>query len=192
MRLRSVETGEALRCFEHPWYQYPYQVALSPDGRHALADDLLVIEPTNFGGLARFVGRLLLIDIEGEQLLRAIGNHDQRVRSFAFSPDARNVLTGGNDSQMVLWNTNDGQHIREFKGHTKAVSCLAFAPNGRSALSGCDDNVVRFWSVETGRRLRRFEGHSKAVRCLAYSPDGLRALSGSEDGSLCLWRVPEE
>jgi WD40 repeat protein len=44
--------------------------------------------------------------------------HIDRVNSVAISPNGRQVLTGGNDNVVRLWDVATGQELRCFVGHT--------------------------------------------------------------------------
>ena len=109
------------------------------------------------------------------------------IDSVALSPNARFVLTGGDDGTVRLWDVATGKQIRSFKGHKSRVNSVAFSPDGRTALTGSYDNSARLWDVDSGRQLRAFTGHTNYVLSVAFSPDGRSALTGSEDGTARLW-----
>ena len=62
-----------------------------------------------------------------------------------FSPDGKQVLTGGTDNSLQLWDTADGSHPRiTLTRHANAVNSVMFNPAGQSLLSASDDGTVRF------------------------------------------------
>jgi small GTP-binding protein len=110
-----------------------------------------------------------------------------RMATYAFSPDGKHALSGGYDNALRLWSLNWGQCLRVFKGHTDVVWCVAWSPDQRRVLSGSDDNTLRLWDVETGRYLRSLKGHTGGLNCVVWSVDQRHALSGADDSTVRLW-----
>ena len=67
--------------------------------------------------------------------------------SLAFSPDARLLAAGWDDTVVRVWDSRDGRLLRELRGHGGAVRCLAWSPDGRLLASGSDDTTVLVWDV---------------------------------------------
>ena len=59
---------------------------------------------------------------------------ESEVRSVAFSPDGRTVLTG-NVAGAQLWNAATGEPIGPPLQHEGTITVAAFSPNRRHALS---------------------------------------------------------
>lgn len=66
--------------------------------------------------------------------------------SVCWSPDAKYVLTGGQDDLISIWSIADSGLVARCQGHQSWVSAVAFDP------WRCDDRNYRFGSVgEDGR-----------------------------------------
>jgi WD40 repeat protein len=174
MKLWEVSSGREIRTFQGHTDQVN-SVALSPDGRYALAGSYDTIK---------------LWEVSSGREIRTLGHTDTiySVCSVAFSPDGRYALAGSVVS-MKLWEVSSGREIRTFQGHAKGVYSVAFSPDGRYALSGSDDKTMKLWEVSSGREIRTFQGHTDWVVSVAFSPDGRYALAGSGDTTMKLWDV---
>jgi WD40 repeat protein/serine/threonine protein kinase/tetratricopeptide (TPR) repeat protein len=118
---------------------------------------------------------------------KSIISHDGPVRSAAFSPDGKTILTGSEDKTARLWDATNGQPIGQPMVHSDIVTSVAFSPDGRTILTGCWDNGARLWDAASGRPIGRPMLHSSAVRSVAFGPDGQTILTGCNDNTARLW-----
>jgi len=124
--------------------------------------------------------------------VRRFEGHTASVRTVAYSPDCRFVLSATGypttDETIRLWDVATGKQVRTFDAHEHgSVFSVAFSPDGRRILSAGGDPVVRLWDVDTGKVVCKFEGHTAYVYAVAFSSNGRQVLSGSEDGTARLW-----
>ncbi|MDV7399476.1 hypothetical protein RZS08_49140, partial [Arthrospira platensis SPKY1] len=108
-----------------------------------------------------------LWDLQGREIL-SFNAQNFGLQSVAFSPDGRQMLTGGKNGSVTLWNLQ-GDAIQAFK-HDDWVTSAVFSPDGRQILTGCKDNIARLWDLN-GREIQTFQGHSAAVNTVCFSPD---------------------
>ena len=93
---------------------------------------------------------------------RAFERAQRWVRSVAFSPDGRRIVSGSDDKTIRVWDAETGEEMVEpLKGHSDWVRSVAFSPDGRRIVSGSDDKTIRVWDAETGEEVvGPLKGHS--------------------------------
>lgn len=66
---------------------------------------------------------------------------------LAVSPDGSRALTGGNDSDLRVWDVASGKVLRIFDEHMDSIGCACILPDGKRALSGSTDGTMRLWEL---------------------------------------------
>ena len=109
--------------------------------------------------------------------------HRNSVRSVAWSPDGRRIVSGSADDTLRLWDAAPTPPWRALEGHTAAVVSVAWSPDGQRVVSLDETARCGLGHAERyagGQAARRHIGCSS----VAWSPDGHRLVVTGGDGSL--------
>lgn len=115
----------------------------------------------------------------------------EAVHSVAFSPDGSQILSGGDDEQLRLWDTETGDCLSVLKASVWKIRAVAFSADGKYLACGGMDESIQIWDAQAGEPLRKIprHGHTGCVNAVAFSPDGKLLVSGSDDTTLQVWEV---
>jgi cell division cycle 20-like protein 1 (cofactor of APC complex) len=80
-----------------------------------------------------------------------------QVCGLRWSPDDRELASGGNDNQLFVWHQQSTQPVLRFSEHQAAVKAIAWSPHQHGLLvsgGGTADRCIRFWNTTTGQPLQ--------------------------------------
>ena len=121
---------------------------------------------------ARFYGTILTnADLRGCDLSNAEFHDMGVVRSVAFSHDGERLCSGGDDTDVHIWDVATGTEVCILKGHSDAVTCVCWSNDGRMVASGSKDGYAVLWDPSTGEAIARFRlGTAIEDICLGEEP----------------------
>lgn len=82
--------------------------------------------------------------------LTPIMAHRYPIRTVAFSPDGRWVVTASNDRRAQIWNSKTGLPAGSPMLHRDGLTDAVFSPDGRRVATCSRDGTARIWSVPDG------------------------------------------
>jgi len=75
-----------------------------------------------------------------------LGKHTARVKSVAFSPDGRRVVSASDDRTIALWDAHGSGLIGPIDTQSAPVLAVAFSPDGKRVVAGGHDRSVRLYT----------------------------------------------
>jgi WD40 repeat protein len=83
------------------------------------------------GCIPSWIRRKPRVQASWDAALQTLEGHSKGVRSVAFSPDGKQVVSGSYDCMLRLWDTATGAALQTLEGRSDSVSSVAFSPNGK-------------------------------------------------------------
>lgn len=121
----------------------------------------------------------------GDQILHH--NEIIGVGNLTFSPDGSLLASSSANGDIILLDTNTGEHRHVMKGHTGRGLRIAFSSDLRTLASASVDGSVRIWNVFSGEEIHNFPNHFGNFTCFDISADGKTVVAPTYDLTVCLW-----
>ena len=122
-------------------------------------------------------------------------SHLAGVKSIAFTPDGKYLITGGGstidviDGSIRIWDINTGNVINQIKAHDSDVF-VTVTSDSRYMISASTDRTVKIWNFKTGSLEKTLQSDYEAFWCIAVSPDNRYISAGtSESGIVVIWET---
>lgn len=70
-----------------------------------------------------------LFDVETGKLVNTLEGHAMPIRSLAYSPDSKYLVTGSDDCHLKIYDVQSGDLMSTLSGHGSWVLNVAFSPD---------------------------------------------------------------
>jgi WD40 repeat protein len=113
------------------------------------------------------------------------------VSAIAFSPDGRDVLSGGrDDNTLKLWRARCGWPVKAFGGlaaEKRGYRSVCIDRSARRFMSVATDNAIAEWSMSSARQTWHTEPSEEPVYQVAFTPDCTQFVTCGADGYVKVW-----
>jgi WD40 repeat protein len=194
----DVMTGQRLHTFVGDTWPTQPSVTFSPDGKRVIGTG--------------FDKTINVWDVDSGKLVLSLKGHTGRVLSACFSPDGKQIASGGHAQdeargEVKVWDVRSGEETLTLKGPAnsapKQASGVCFSPDGNRLAAGevysgrPDAARVRVWDVPSGRVVLTLRSNFGAgwqhgvVDSVCFSPDGQRVV-WSGPGGVEIWDMERD
>ena len=146
----------------------------SPDGNYVA-----------IGGTGSLLDATQIREVKGLNLIRTLEGHTNLISCLDFSPDGSKLLTGSEDSTVIVWDWKNGKAQQTWKAHTDWVTAVLFIDD-QTILTAGKENSLKLWTTE-GKLLRTMEGHIDDINSVKLSADRKFIISTSMDQTCKVW-----
>ncbi|EDO46488.1 predicted protein, partial [Nematostella vectensis] len=115
--------------------------------------------------------------------------------SITFSHDNTEILAGGNDACLYIYDRGSEQRTLRIEGHEDDLGSVRFAdPGSQIFYSAGDDGLCKVWDRRTLNETNPcpvgvLSGHADGITCIASKGDGRHLITNSKDQTIKLWDI---
>ncbi len=127
---------------------------------------------------------VVIWDTKSRDAIKRLSGHSRGVIALGFVGSSGNVLSGGLDNSLRVWDSDTGNVVRAFNNHTGPIQELAVRPSVEGlpmVATISDDSTVRLWQPTIGRMVR-FVKLDSIPLAMGWLRSGSRLAIGCSDG----------
>jgi len=115
--------------------------------------------------------------------------------SLKFTPDDTEIIAGGNNGTMYIFNRERNQRTVMFDAHEDDINCVCVAnESGELIYSGGENGLINIWDRRALKRdnprpVGQLAGHYDSIIHIDSRQDDFHLLSNSRDQSIKVWDI---
>lgn len=121
-----------------------------------------------------------LIHLSGNDDVYELKGHTSKIKSIAFTPDSKELVSSGLDGKVIVWNI-DSREPSELFDLDEAVNSLDISQNGKLLIVASDSGVIHLWNLAERAALKEMDTGKESIRVVRFKGNDTYAL-GYQDG----------
>jgi WD repeat-containing protein 61 len=123
--------------------------------------------------------------------------HTNSVFALSYSPDEKNLASGGRDAHMKFWNSDNYTLTENIVAHMYAINYLSFKEDGKFLVTCSMDKSIKVWDAENYKLMKvidkaRNAGHGTSINKVIWSSYSGHVISISDDRTISVWQIEAE
>ncbi|KAK6202477.1 Rrp9 protein [Scheffersomyces amazonensis] len=118
-------------------------------------------------------------------------HHWDQIYCIAASPDGKYIVTGGSDSRLIIWSSENLACLKVLETRA-AVNSITFRRNSDQLFAACADLRIRTYSINQFTQLEILYGHQDNITDISSLARETCVSVGSRDKTAMFWKIAEE
>lgn len=138
-------------------------------------------------------GSILLYDCKSHKLLTLLTGHRAAVNSIAVSPHEEFLISGAQDSVVIIWCLNEFKKLKTLRRHNASVTAVCFAQTSQYylAVTASKDGLLVIQDLNHPEKLLKLAEHQDSITALSTDNDNTKLGTGSADHTVKIWSLPD-
>jgi WD40 repeat protein len=121
--------------------------------------------------------------------------HGNSVFCIAYSPDEKQLLSGGRDALLKKWDIENAYaNALSIPAHLYTINAICFHPEGHLFATASRDKTIKIWKSDSCELVKvvntiRNGCHINSINSLFWSSYNNWLISSSDDKSLMVWEI---
>lgn len=108
------------------------------------------------------------------QVMQVFTGHTAPVACGGFTPDGKLVVTGSEDSTLIVWDPKSGAAVSKFTAEDSRlnqgpITALGFNPDSSLLITGSDDHHAKVLHIQSKKIVASFENHTEGIESVSFS-----------------------
>ena len=134
-------------------------------------------------------GSVMSLQPENQGLIQFLG-HQEKVNSVAISNDGSVALSGGNDGQIRLWQTQTGQPLQQWQLSSR-ITRVALSGDGKLSFASDITGNAAIWQSSTSELVSKLAIKRRQMNfsTARFVNQNTQVLTGTPSKEMFLWQV---
>ncbi|QGJ72029.1 Hypothetical protein PBC10988_37440 [Planctomycetales bacterium 10988] len=122
---------------------------------------------------------------------KVIKTNSGKIDALSFSFDGSQVITGGRNNVLQIWDRVSGKLLKTLRGHAEPITDLQIisTEEGEKILSASRDRTARLWNPETYSEEVSHDTDHSEVLSVDFQKDEAIMATGGQDRAAKLWAM---
>lgn len=131
-------------------------------------------------------GQVSIFNMDGTEEMNTTG-HTTAVQCLNFNQDGSLLASGGDDTEICVWDVVNSSGLYRLRGHKGSVTSLSFLNKINCLISCSKDTLIKIWELDTQHCIQTLVGTRHEIWSLTINNDESRLVIGSIDNEIRFW-----